>query len=125
MRRVRSRDTPAELAIRSRLHRLGLRFRVHKAPLGSLNRRADIVFPRQRVAAFVDGCFWHGCPEHGSWPAANATWWRAKIERNRARDTETDRLLTQAGWMVMRIWEHDDPDEAATQVAAAVRSRSA
>ncbi|MEK6327280.1 MAG: very short patch repair endonuclease [Actinomycetota bacterium] len=116
-------DTPAELEFRSYAHRLGLRFRVDATPLPSLRRRADVVFPRQQVAVFLDGCFWHGCPHHGSWPTANGTWWRLKIQRNRARDAETDQLLSEAGWLVLRFWEHDDLEAAAAKVAAAVRKR--
>ena len=124
MRRVKSRDTPAELALRSHLHRLGLRFRVDTAPVAGLNRRADIVFRRQKVAVFVDGCFWHGCPTHGTWPKANGGWWRQKIERNRARDIETDRRLVEAGWEVVRLWEHDDAERAARGIASLVREQS-
>jgi DNA mismatch endonuclease, patch repair protein len=70
---------------------------------------------------FVDGCFWHGCPEHASWPKANAEWWKAKIEANRARDRDTDRRLTEAGWMVIRVWEHEDTVTAADRVESAIR----
>src|SRR5262249_31998252 len=100
MQSVRQRDTAPELAARSPLHRRGLRFYGDRAPLPSLRRRADIVFPRRRVAVYIDGCFWHGCPEHGTWPKTNAEWWRTKIETNRARDRDTDRQLKEAGWTV-------------------------
>src|SRR5215831_11579615 len=90
MQRQARRDTAPERALRSALHRLGLRFRVHVRPHPGLRREADVVFGPSRVVVFVDGCFWHGCPEHASWPKANADWWREKIASNRARDAETD-----------------------------------
>jgi len=123
MRRTRQRDTPGELELRSVLHRRGLRFFVDRAPLESdRRRRADIVFPRAKIAVFVDGCFWHGCPEHASWPKKNGEWWRQKIEANRARDRDTDQILRKAGWHVMRVWEHENPEAAADRVERLVRS---
>jgi len=104
---ARRRDTAPERALRSALHRLGLRFRVDISPEKGSRRRADIVFPRARVAVYVDGCYWHGCPHHATWPTANAEWWRSKIEANRARDADTDRQLRAAGWTVVRVWEHE------------------
>jgi DNA (cytosine-5)-methyltransferase 1 len=121
MQRVGKRDTPAERALRSALHRQGLRFRIDKAPLPGLRSRADVVFRSARVAVFVDGCFWHGCPIHGTWPKANGEWWRQKIERNRKRDSETDQRLTAAGWRVIRVWEHEDLDKAAHRIAKSVK----
>lgn len=123
MSRVRTRDTGPERALRSDLHRLGLRFRVDRPILPGLRRRADVVFPRERVAVFVDGCFWHGCAQHVEWPRANGAWWRQKIDGNRARDRETDDLLAAQGWEVLRIWEHEDPADAARRVAAIVQER--
>jgi DNA mismatch endonuclease, patch repair protein len=124
MQRQRRRDTAPELALRSLLHRRGLRFRVdHKLP--NLRRRADLVFARARVAVFIDGCFWHGCPEHGTWPRANAEWWKEKIQANRERDIDTDRSLRDAGWAAVRLWEHEDPETAARLVETVVRSRLA
>jgi len=82
------------------------------------------VFPGPRVAVFVDGCFWHGCPEHASWPKANAQWWRVKIEANRRRDRDTDERLTRAGWEVVRVWEHEDPGQAAGRIAVVVAARA-
>jgi DNA mismatch endonuclease, patch repair protein len=120
MQNTKRRDTPAELALRSLLHRLGLRFRV-EYPLPGLRRRADVAFPRRKIAVFVDGCFWHGCPEHATWPRANAEWWRAKIEGNVARDRDTDARLLDAGWRVVRIWEHEAPPDGASRVVAAIR----
>lgn len=116
----RTRDTAPEMALRSSLHSMGLRYRVDRAPLPGLRRRADIVFGPARVAVFVDGCFWHGCPEHGTKARANADFWAAKIERNRARDADTDARLAEAGWTVVRVWEHTPAAEAADRVAAAV-----
>lgn len=123
MQRQRRRDTGPELALRSALHRAGLRFRVDY-PLANLRRRGDIVFPRQRIVVFVDGCFWHGCPEHATWPKANAVWWRAKIEANVARDRDTDVRLAEAGWVIVRIWEHEDSEHAAAQVRSAVTAKA-
>jgi DNA mismatch endonuclease, patch repair protein len=116
----RQRNTKGELELRSLLHRRGLRFRVH-ALLPGLRRRSDIVFTRAQVAVFVDGCFWHGCSEHGTWPKQNADWWREKIEANQRRDRDTDERLRAAGWTVIRVWEHDDPKRAADQIAEIVR----
>lgn len=120
MQNTPARDTPAELALRRELHRRGLRYRVDVRPVPTLRRRADIVFTRAKVAVFSDGCYWHGCPEHGSWPKANAGWWREKIETTKRRDRDTDARLTRHGWSVLRIWEHEDPVVAAERVAEAV-----
>ena len=117
MQLTKRRDTPAELDLRRHLHRQGLRYRVDYAVLGR-RRRADIVFPRERLAVFVDGCFWHGCPEHGTWPRTNGGWWRGKLEANVRRDRDTDARLVAAGWHVLRFWEHDDMRQAATTVVA-------
>jgi DNA mismatch endonuclease (patch repair protein) len=124
MQAQRSWDTKPELALRAAVHRLGLRYFVHRRPLRELRREADLIFPKARVAVFLDSCFWHGCPEHASWPKANAEWWREKIERNRGRDRDTDARLRDAGWLPIRVWEHDDPDEAAVRIAQVVRGRS-
>ena len=115
MQATRRRDTPGEVALRSALRALGLRFKVD-ATLPGTRRRADIVFARRKVAVFVDGCFWHGCPRHGTWPKANARWWRDKIETNRDRDRDTDHKLKAAGWLVLRFWEHTDAERAAERV---------
>jgi DNA mismatch endonuclease (patch repair protein) len=121
MQRQRSKDTGAEVAVRRALHAAGLRYRVHRQPLPSLRRTADVVFPRARVAVFVDGCFWHGCPEHGRRQhRVNDWYWPAKIERNRRRDRDTDARLGEAGWSVVRIWEHEAPDVAVARVRAAL-----
>ncbi|HXK33376.1 MAG TPA: very short patch repair endonuclease [Dehalococcoidia bacterium] len=119
MKAQRQRDTHPEVALRSLLHRRGLRFRVHYA-LPGLRRRADVAFPRLRIAVFVDGCFWHGCPAHGTSPKQNAGWWRAKIETNRRRDADTDLQLAERGWTSIRVWEHEQVAEAAERVARVV-----
>lgn len=103
MRNTPTRDTPAELAIRRVLHARGFRYRVDVSPEKGLRRKADIVFRSARVAVFVDGCFWHKCPEHGSAPKANAAWWRDKLNANVWRDRDTDARLTEAGWTVVRV----------------------
>jgi len=113
----RGRDTAPELAVRRLLHRSGLRFRVDFAPLGG-RRRADIVFTRRRVAVFIDGCFWHGCPEHATLPKSNTDYWLPKLRRNSERDREVDAVLGDAGWVVLRFWEHEAPDSV---VAAIIR----
>jgi DNA mismatch endonuclease (patch repair protein) len=120
MKATAQRDTACEKALRSALHRLGLRFRL-QWPIPGTRRRMDIAFPRARVAVFVDGCFWHGCPEHRTWPKANGTWWAEKLESNVARDRDTDERLCAAGWKVLRFWEHEDMDTAAALVANALR----
>jgi DNA mismatch endonuclease, patch repair protein len=118
-----SRDTAPERKLRSALHKIGLRFRIHVRPLAGVRREADVVFPKARVAVFVDGCFWHGCPDHASWPKANADWWREKIEGNRRRDADTDERLRQAGWTVVRMWTHEDPVAKSSEIAELVRMR--
>ena len=117
------RDTQCEKAVRSAVHALGFRYRVHVKPDPTLRREADLVFRCERVAVFVDGCFWHGCPLHHHDPHTHHSWWKSKIERNRARDRETDRLLEERGWLVLRVWEHEDPEEAAERIARAVANR--
>ncbi len=118
------RDTKPEMALRRRLHARGLRYRVDRQVIPGLRRRADLVFVGPRVAVFVDGCFWHLCPEHGNIPKNNREWWREKLEKNAARDRDTDERLREAGWKVIRIWEHDvraKPDETAGHVEEFVR----
>ena len=124
-RRQRTRDTAPELALRRRLHSMGLRYRVDVPPIAALRRRADIVFRTARVAVFVDGCFWHGCPTCDLRPKANADWWREKLQRNRRRDRDTDERLVEAGWLVLRVWEHEPVTEAVGRIADAVRKRTA
>ena len=117
----RRRDTSPELAVRRSLHALGLRYRVDFAPLGG-RRRADIVFTRQRIAVFIDGCFWHGCPDHATIPKRNASYWVPKLRRNIERDRETDSLLRAAGWTVLRYWEHEDALSVARWIAHNVQA---
>lgn len=123
MARTGRRDTKPELELRRLLHARGLRFRVDRAVLPDRRRRADIVFGPSRVVVFVDGCFWHGCPEHATWPTSNADYWREKIETNRLRDRDTDTQLQAAGWHVVRIWEHEDMRAAADRLERIVRER--
>ena len=116
-----TRDTEPELLLRRVLHGRGLRYRLHRRPIDGLRRTADIVFSGRRLAVFVDGCFWHGCPEHGSLPKNNRSWWEAKLSANTLRDRETDEALRAAGWGVLRIWEHEDPEAAADRVVEQLR----
>ncbi|MYS81396.1 very short patch repair endonuclease [Embleya scabrispora] len=118
----RSRDTGPELALRSLIHARGLRYRVDVRPLAGIRRRADVVFPKERIAVFVDGCFWHGCPEHCRPARTNAEAWATKIEANRARDTDTNELLRTAGWTVIRVWEHEDLPLAADMIERTVQA---
>jgi DNA mismatch endonuclease (patch repair protein) len=122
MRRQAAHDTAPEVRLRSALHRRGLRFRVHLRLPGGARREADVAFTARRVAVFVDGCFWHGCPIHATWPTQNADFWRNKIERNRARDLDTAARLASVGWMTVRVWEHEDPSAAADLIERVVRA---
>lgn len=106
MRRVGRRDTDCELRLRSRLHAIGFRYRVDYCVEG-LRTKPDIAFVRARVAIFIDGCYWHGCPEHGTISKTNVGFWRAKIEGNRERDRRLTKDLTRAGWRVVRLWSHE------------------
>lgn len=113
----RSRDTKPELAVRRLVHAAGLRYRVDYAPLRDRRRlRADLVFTRAKVAVFVDGCFWHGCPEHHTAAKTNVEFWTAKVTRNRDRDSRTNSTLRDAGWTVLRFWEHEDPSDVAARI---------
>jgi len=116
----RARDTKPELAVRRLLHAHGLRYRVNFRPSAVLRRTADIVFTRRRIAVFIDGCFWHGCPLHGTSPRANAAYWGPKLARNAERDLETTAVLEAQGWLVLRFWEHESPASVAEAVEAAV-----
>ncbi|MEV0244188.1 very short patch repair endonuclease [Streptomyces sp. NPDC050674] len=123
MSRQKSRNTEVEMALRRALHAAGLRYRVHRKPLKGVRREADVLFSRARVAVFVDGCFWHGCPKHATWPKNNAEFWRTKIEGNKRRDRDTDDRLASAGWLALRVWEHENPVEAAARVRNEVEAR--
>ena len=121
MSTLRRRDTKPEIELRRELHRRGLRYRVQVKVPGNNRRTIDIAFTRVRLAVYIDGCFWHGCPEHHVQPRANSDWWRWKIDRNQARDRDTDRELDEAGWEVLRVWEHVPTREAAGLVESTYR----
>ena len=125
MAAVKRSNTKPEIALRHALHAFGLRYRKdYPLRLGRKLIRPDIAFTRSRVAVFIDGCFWHRCPQHGEVPATNVSFWSAKLEANVARDREQDRLLSDAGWLVIRIWEHEPLDAAITAVRAALTART-
>lgn len=121
MQSNKGRDTKPELAVRRILHAAGCRYRVNYRPIPELRRTADIVFTRAKVAVFIDGCFWHGCPEHYQRPSSNTTYWDPKVARNRERDSDTDRRLREAGWVVLRRWEHESPEAVAQAIEAVVK----
>jgi DNA mismatch endonuclease, patch repair protein len=125
MRGIRRRDTGPECQLRSMLHRRGYRFRVDfLIPVeGGRSPRADVVFTRQKLAVFVDGCFWHGCAEHAKPPKKNRDYWSPKIARNVERDKETNARLSAQGWTVLRVWEHDDLDEAVARISELLKRR--
>ena len=120
MQSNRRRDTLPEIAVRKILHRAGFRYRVDYAALGG-RRRADIVFTRQHIAIFIDGCFWHGCPAHATIPKTNTAYWLPKLQRNIERDRETDGMLREAGWIVLRFWEHKAAEVVASDISDAVK----
>jgi DNA mismatch endonuclease (patch repair protein) len=121
MQANRAIDTRPEVALRSALHRRGLRFRKNTRPAATIRCRADVVFATARVAVFVDGCFWHRCPQHGTSPRTNSAYWQAKLDRNVARDRRNDDDLATSGWTVIRVWEHEHPERAAARVEQIVR----
>ncbi|SDN93197.1 very short patch repair endonuclease [Lentzea jiangxiensis] len=123
MSKQKTRDTQIEVDLRRALFAAGLRYRVHRRPVRGVRREADIVFTSAKVAVFVDGCFWHGCPEHATWPKNNAEFWRTKIETNRRRDLDTDRKLADDGWLAVRVWEHETAATAAARIREIVLSR--
>jgi len=104
MSRVKSKDSGAELSLRSALHAAGLRYRLHRRVEGVT---VDLVFVGPKVAVFVDGCFWHGCPKHATYPKSNQGYWLPKLEENKERDKRQTARLRKAGWRVIRVWEHD------------------
>jgi len=120
MAKVRQKGTDAEVALRQEMHRIGLRYRIGCEVLKNPRRVADVAFPGRKIAIFVDGCFWHGCPEHATWPKQNAELWRQKIEANRRRDADTNARLEALGWTVLRFWSHESPAKAAKMVARVV-----
>ena len=117
MSRIRGRDTVPEMAVRRELHRRGLRYRVNFRPLHKLRRTVDVAFTKQRVAVLIDGCFWHGCPEHFR-PATGKRkeFWAAKVSENQRRDQDSTRAFASAGWTVLRFWEHEDPLVVADEI---------
>jgi DNA mismatch endonuclease, patch repair protein len=126
MRGNRRVDTRPERQVRSLLHRRGYRFRKdYLIRAAGVRVRPDVVFTRQRVAVFIDGCYWHRCPQHGTSPRVNSHYWGPKLDRNVARDQRVDEALTAAGWVVVRLWEHDAPEGAVARIAAALTGRSA
>jgi DNA mismatch endonuclease (patch repair protein) len=123
MRANRRRDTTPERALRSQLHRGGMRFRVdHPVRVAGRIVRPDVVFPREHLAVYIDGCFWHGCPEHATSPKANAAYWEPKLAENAARDRRTNAALEAEGWTVLRFWEHENAADAATVVKLTIES---
>lgn len=124
MSRQSSRDTGQEIAVRKLLHAAGLRYRVHVPVPGMPRRTIDVVFGRAKIAVFMDGCFWHGCPTHATRPKSNAAWWGTKLDKNIARDRETTDHLRAAGWTVLRFWEHEDPRDIAEAVIRARNERT-
>ncbi|WP_405662844.1 very short patch repair endonuclease [Streptomyces sp. NBC_01166] len=123
MSRQARRDTAPEVAVRKLLHASGYRYRLNERVPHMSRRTIDIAFTRAKVAVFLDGCFWHGCPEHATQPKSNAEWWRQKLDRNMARDVETTAHLVAEGWVVLRFWEHQYPAQVAEQVAEVVDRR--
>ena len=124
MQANKSRDTGPEIALRRELFRRGLRYRVGMAPLPGVRRTVDIVFPGAKVAVFVDGCYWHGCPEHCRVPKTHSEYWDSKIKHNAERDLATTKTFEDAGWRVLRLWEHETVNEMADAVQQAVRPLS-
>ncbi|MFC6506989.1 very short patch repair endonuclease [Promicromonospora citrea] len=118
---ARRKDTKPELDLRRLLHARGLRYRVTYPVPGRPRRTMDVAFTRAKVAIFLDGCFWHGCPEHATQPRANADWWRQKLRDNVERDADTTRVLTDQGWTVLRFWEHEEPASIADAIEAVLR----
>lgn len=116
-----TRDTGPELALRRELFARGLRYRVHYAVPGFGRRRVDIAFTRQHLAVMVDGCFWHGCPEHSRLTGRNADWWAWKVAGNIDRDEDTNLRLKNLGWSVIRVWEHEAPSSGADRVVQALK----
>ncbi|GAA2070368.1 hypothetical protein GCM10009801_21020 [Streptomyces albiaxialis] len=125
MQAIRSRDTKPERLIRQLVHAQGLRYRVASRPLPYLRRTADMVFRPAKVAVFIDGCYWHGCPEHYVRPKTNSGYWSQKVAGNVARDRDTDQHLAAAGWTILRFWEHESADTCADRIGTVVRERRA
>ncbi|MGY1637896.1 very short patch repair endonuclease [Geodermatophilus sp. SYSU D00742] len=124
MSRLRRRDNGPEMAVRRLLYGRGLRYRVCFRVPGQRRRTIDIAFLGARLAVYIDGCFWHGCPEHNHMPKANAEWWAAKIAMNKARDAAVNAQLESLGWTVLRFWEHEAPEHVVSAVLAHLKGRS-
>ena len=116
MQATRGQNTAPEMALRRELYQRGLRYRIQVAVIPGLRRTADLAFIKQRIAVFVDGCFWHGCPTHGTQSRSNPEFWAEKIRANVARDADTNRRLSDSGWTVVRVWAHESPQEAADRI---------
>lgn len=117
----RSHDTRPELAVRRLVHAQGLRYRIHARPEADIRRTADMLFRSAKIAIFIDGCYWHGCPDHFQLPVTNVSYWDQKINRNRERDVNTTAVLGERGWRVLRFWEHEDPSGIAQHIGSVVR----
>jgi DNA mismatch endonuclease (patch repair protein) len=117
MRGMPTRNTGPEMLVRKALHTIGLRYRLNGSDLPG---RPDIIFPKQRIAVFVDGCFWHYCPHHCVLPKNNRGWWRAKLSENRRRDRRNDKALEKQGWVAIHVWEHENYDTAAERISRVV-----
>ena len=122
MRKMPRAGSMIERAVRSELHRRGLRFRVN---FRGVPGTPDIAFTRARIAVFIDGCFWHACPIHGTMPKNNQAWWEEKLRRNQERDREKDSALEAIGWWPLHYWEHDDLEEIADEIEAVWRDLTA
>lgn len=120
MQSNRGRDTAPEMRVRSALHREGLRFRKHVRPVPELRCTADVVFRPERLAVFIDGCYWHSCPVHATYPKNNGEWWRQKLDRTRERDGRNATVLGEAGWHVLRVWEHENLDDVVQRIMEAL-----
>lgn len=122
MKKVRSKNTGPEMAVRRLLYASGLRYRVNYKPASpDLGRcTIDIAFPGKRIAVFIDGCFWHNCPEHGGVPKSNNVWWQKKFTENALRDARVNGILKEGGWLVQRFWEHESPEDICATIKNAV-----
>ena len=125
MQSNRPRDTRPEVLLRSGLHAAGLRFRKNYRPIKGSRCEVDVAFTRWRVAVLLDGCFWHGCPQHATRPATNRDWWAAKLDANIARDQRTNKMLSDAGWTVLRFWEHEPTAEVVARIQNVIKDRMA
>ena len=123
MQAAKTKNTAPEIALRSLIYHQGFHYRIDARPLKEFNRRADIVFRSAKVAIFVDGCFWHGCPIHATQAKSNAEFWSFKIKQNRERDVDTTKHLEKAGWKVIRVWEHENPVKASEKICGIIKKR--